>query len=39
MEISKVNLGKGFIDIYDFGEIKLHCRKSIFRPPKWRNNT
>ena len=25
MEISKVNLGKGFIDIYDFGEIKLHC--------------
>ena len=25
MKISKVNLGKGFIDIYDFGEIKLHC--------------
>lgn len=25
MEISKVNLKKGFIDIYDFGDIKLHC--------------
>lgn len=25
MKISKVNLEKGFIDIYDFGEIKLHC--------------
>ena len=24
MEISKVNLKKGFIDLYDFGEIKLH---------------
>ena len=25
MEVSKVNLGKGFIDIYNFGDIKLHC--------------
>lgn len=25
MEISKVNLKKGFIDIYDFGDIKLQC--------------
>ena len=25
MEVSKVNLKKGFIDIYDFGDIKLHC--------------
>ena len=25
MEISKVNLGKGFIDVYNFGDIKLHC--------------
>ena len=25
MEVSKVNLGKGYIDIYNFGDIKLHC--------------
>ena len=25
MEISKANLGKGFIDVYNFGDIKLHC--------------
>ena len=25
MEISKDNLGKGFIDVYNFGDIKLHC--------------
>lgn len=25
MKISKVNLGKGFIDVYNFGDIKLHC--------------
>ena len=25
MEVSKVNLKKGFIDIYNFGDIKLHC--------------
>ena len=25
MEVSKINLKKGFIDIYDFGEIKLHA--------------
>lgn len=25
MEVSKVNLEKGFIDIYNFGDIKLHC--------------
>lgn len=24
MEVSKVNLKKGFVEIYDFGEIKLH---------------
>ena len=25
MEVSKINLGKGYIDIYNFGNIKLHC--------------
>ena len=25
MEISKANLGKGFIDVYNFRDIKLHC--------------
>lgn len=25
MEVSKMNLEKGFIDIYNFGDIKLHC--------------
>lgn len=25
MEVSKVNLKKGFIEIYNFGDIKLHC--------------
>lgn len=25
MEVSKINLKKGFIDIYNFGDIKLHC--------------
>lgn len=25
MEVSKVDLGKGYIDIYNFGDIKLHC--------------
>ena len=25
MKVSKVNLGKGYIDIYNFGDIKLHC--------------
>lgn len=25
MEVSKVNLEKGYIDIYNFGDIKLHC--------------
>ena len=25
MEVSKMNLEKGFIDIYNFGGIKLHC--------------
>lgn len=25
MEISKINLEKGFMDIYNFGKIKLHC--------------
>ena len=25
MKVSKINLKKGFIDIYDFGEIKLHA--------------
>ena len=25
MKISKVNLGKGFVDVYNFGDIKLHC--------------
>ena len=28
MEVLKVNLGKGSIDIYNFGEIKLHCYKT-----------
>ena len=25
MEVSRVNLEKGYIDIYSFGDIKLHC--------------
>lgn len=25
MEVKKINLKKGFIDIYNFGDIKLHC--------------
>ena len=25
MECKKVNIGKGFVDIYDFGKMKLHC--------------
>ena len=25
MEVSKINLEKGYIEIYDFGKIKLHC--------------
>ncbi len=25
MEVSKINLNKGFIDVYNFGDIKLHC--------------
>ena len=25
MEVSRINLNKGFIDVYNFGDIKLHC--------------
>ena len=25
MEVSRVNLEKGYIDIYNFGDVKLHC--------------
>ncbi len=25
MEVSKINLKKGFVEVYNFGNIKLHC--------------
>ena len=25
MEVKKINLNKGFLDVYSFGDIKLHC--------------